>query len=275
MRARLSPEPQPPSAVSRPERRAGSKGGPWAALGLVTLAAALWELAARANWVSPLFFPAPSVIAEALARLATAGRLPADAAATLVRAAEGVVAGCAPACVLGLAMGASPRLRAVFDPLIAASHPLPKIALLPLLMVVFGIGELSKVMAVALAAFFPMLLSAMAGVRSINPLLFEVVESYGATRRKVFTRVVLPGSLPMLLTGLRISGNVALVTTIAVELVAAERGLGVLIWFSWETMRSEELYAGLFVIALIGIAFNASLGWLALRLVPWQLERRS
>jgi len=229
-----------------------------------------WELGVRAGVVYELFFPAPSTILAAIGALVSGGTLAPNLAATLVRTFSGAVLGCVPALLLGLAMGWSARLRAALDPLVAAVHPLPKIAVLPLLMVIFGIGEASKVAAIAIGAFFPMLLSSAAGVRQISPLHFEVVRSYGGTRRKVFTRVVLPGALPFVLTGLRLSLNVALLITIAVELVASPDGLGRVIWLAWETLRTEQLYAGLVVIAALGILVNLGLGWLARRLAPWQ-----
>ncbi len=239
-----------------------------AALGIVALAA--WEAASRARLLPAIAFPPPSAAGAALAHLAWDGSLLAHLGATVARVGEGMILGTLPAAVLGLLMGWSPRLRAILDPFVAALHPLPKVALLPLLMVFFGIGELSKVTAVAIGAFFPMLLSAVAGVRHIAPSLFEVAANYGATRRKVFARVVLPGSMPLLLTGLRLSFNVALLITIAVELMGAERGIGTLLWLAWQTLRTDRLYAGLAVIACVGMAFNAIVLLLARRLLPWR-----
>jgi ABC-type nitrate/sulfonate/bicarbonate transport system permease component len=242
------------------------------AIGLVAAILAAWEAASRLGLASRLFFPAPSVILATLFRALASGRIVPDLLATLGREAGGAALGCLPACALGLAMGASPRLRATLDPLVASLHPMPKIALLPLFMVVLGIGEISKLTAVAVAAFFPMLLNSMAGVRQINPLLFDVARSYGASRRRTFLRVVLPGGLPMVMVGLRLSLNVALLITIAAEMVAARRGLGTVIWLAWETMRTEDLYAGLLLIAVLGVLTNVLLRRLTARLVPWQLE---
>jgi len=239
-------------------------------VGTVATLLLAWEAGVRAGLISEVFFPAPTTVVVTLVGLLSSGQLLPDLAATLGRTVAGSLIGCVPALAIGLTMGWSPRMRAALDPIIAAIHPLPKIAILPLLMVIFGIGETSKVTTIAIGAFFPMLLSAAAGVRQISPLHFEVVRSYGGSRRKVFTRVVLPGSLPFVLTGLRLSLNVALLIAIAVELVAASNGLGRIIWLAWETLRTEQLYASLVVIAMLGLAFNAALGWLARWLVPWQ-----
>lgn len=115
----------------------------------------------------------------------------------------------------------------------------------------------------------------MVGVRQIPLIHFEVAQNYVASLFKVFTRVVVPGSLPMVLTGARLALNVAMMLTIAVELVAAQKGVGEMIWFALETLRTEELYASLVVIAVLGITFNLLLQHLTARLVPWQVDREA
>lgn len=245
----------------------------WLPATIVVTTLAIWEWQVRTGGLSALFFPAPSTIVLTFARLVANGRLTSNVGATLSRLLLGSVLGGIPGMILGLLMGWSRRLRVVIDPFIAAGHPVPKIAILPLFMVIFGIGELSKVIMVAVAAFFPMLINTMAGVRQIRPIHFEVARNYGASLTKVFTRVVLPGSLPLILTGARLALNVALLLTIAVELVAAQKGLGRMIWFAWETLRVEELYASVAMAAILGISFNLFLQRMAMHLAPWQVER--
>jgi ABC-type nitrate/sulfonate/bicarbonate transport system permease component len=244
----------------------------WLPAVIVVVALTAWELGVHTGRLSALFFPAPSAIVLTLVQLLTSGELAVNVGATLSRLFLGFALGGLPGLILGLVMGWSRRLRVVVDPFIAAAHPVPKIAVLPLIMIIFGIGESSKVVVVAVAAFFPMLINTMAGVRQISPIYFEVAENYGAGLIKVFTRVVVPGSLSLVLTGARLALNVALLLTIAVELVAAQEGLGEMIWFAWETLRTEELYASLIVIAALGISFNLLLQRLTARLVPWQVE---
>lgn len=247
----------------------------WLPALVVVVALMTWEWQVRIGGLSPLFFPAPSAIALTLVRLLTSGELAVNVGATLSRVGLGFALGGVPGLILGLIMGWSRRLRVVIDPFIAAAHPLPKIAILPLIMIIFGIGESSKVIVIAVGAFFPMLINTMAGVRQISPIYFEVAENYGAGLFKVFTRVIMPGSLPLALTGARLALNIALLLTITVELVAAQEGLGEMIWFAWETLRTEELYASLAVIAALGIGFNLILQHLTTRLVPWQVERET
>jgi len=166
-------------------------------------------------------------------------------------------------------MGLSPGIRRFADPFVAAAHPIPKIAILPIVMVFLGIGEVSKIAMSALSVFFPLLINTMTGVRQISPIHFDVAKSYGATRWKLFTRVVVPAAMPMILSGLRIGLNMALVVTISVEIVTASVGLGALIWLSWETLRIDVLYAALVVTAAFGILFNLLTQFLLVRLVPW------
>jgi ABC-type nitrate/sulfonate/bicarbonate transport system permease component len=240
---------------------------------LVAIALLGWEWAAREGIVSMLFFPAPSSILTALLQTVSDGTLATHVLATLGRLLAGLVLGAGPGLLAGLCLGWSPRLRTTVDPLIAFLHPLPKIAVLPLVMIVFGIGEASKIVVVALGAFFPMLIAVMAGVRQIHPETFEAAQAYGANRRQVFAHVVVPGSLPLVLTGLRLSFNIGLLLTVAVELTSAQEGLGKMIWLAWQTMRTENLYAALFVLAALGAGFNTLLAAAGERLAPWQVER--
>jgi ABC-type nitrate/sulfonate/bicarbonate transport system permease component len=233
----------------------------------------VWEVLARTGGISATFFPPPSLIALAVARLTAEGSLASHAGITLARVAAGFALGGGSGMVLGMAMGGSPRLRAQLDPLVAAAHPVPKIAVLPLFLVIFGIGESSKVVLAALGAFFPMVISTMAGVVQISPIYFEVATSYGASPLKRFTRVVLPASLPHVFTGSRLSLNVALTLTIAGELVAAQRGLGQMLWFAWQTLRIDEVYAGIVVIGALGLVSNLLLDGVAAWAMPWQASR--
>jgi NitT/TauT family transport system permease protein len=243
------------------------------AAGLVAAGLASWEMLGRGGILPAFFFPAPTSIAAAFWRDLVQGTLVADTRATFVRLAAGLAFGAVPGMAMGLLMGWSPRVRSVLDPIVALVHPIPKLAVLPIVMVIFGLGETSKVVVIALGAFFPMLISAMTGVRQIGTVHFEVAEAYGAGRRQTFSVVVLPGSLPLLFSGLRLAFNVALVFTVAVEFLGAPQGLGKMLWLGWQTMRTEDLYAALAVIAALGIGFNLLLDTAATRLAPWRVER--
>jgi NitT/TauT family transport system permease protein len=243
----------------------------WSAL-VILAALALWEIAARAGWISRLFFPPPSTILLTLGRMMLTGKLWPALALTLYRLALGVVIGAGSGLLLGWLMGASRPVRVALDPIVAALHPLPKLAIFPIFLILLGIGEASKVALLATVAFFPMLINTLAGVQQIDRTYWEAAANYGAAGGNLLRRVILPGSLPLALTGLRLAVNSALVVAIAVEMLSAQEGLGAMIWLAWQTLRTEELYAVLVVIGLLGLVFSALLGMLTKRLVSWHRQ---
>jgi ABC-type nitrate/sulfonate/bicarbonate transport system permease component len=245
---------------------------PWTPAIVLGFGLILWQWLSISGYISQLFFPAPSSILSTLSKMIVQGTIFPHIKATVSRLVLGFLIGGSAGLFLGLSMGWSQRLRTIVDPMIAAIHPIPKIAIFPLIMIIFGIGEASKVAAIAIAAFFPMLINSMAGVRQLNPVYFEVTHNYGASAWKTFSRVVFPGSLPSILAGLRLALNTSMVIAIAVELLAAKEGLGVVIWFSWQTLRIEELYASLIVIAVLGVGINLTLQFLTRRLAPWSID---
>lgn len=236
---------------------------------IAAMLVALWEAAARSGWIDAMLFPRPSVIAVTLASLAS-GDLGGEVLITLRRLLSGLVIGTVPAVIAGLAVGTSPRLHSVVDPLVAAIHPLPKIVLFPLFIVIFGIGEWAKVASIALTVFFPTFINSAAGARQISPLYHEVIRSYGGGRAARFRHVVIPGSLPMILNGIRVAVNLGLLVTVAMEFTVVSPGIGSIIWLALQTMRIDQLYAGIVVISIIGIALNMPIQWLLRRTAEWR-----
>jgi ABC-type nitrate/sulfonate/bicarbonate transport system permease component len=232
----------------------------------------LWEVGSHAGLISRTLAPPPSAILAELRAIALSGLLWTHLLATMARLGVGLMAGATIGVGLGLALGWSTPLRHAFDPVVAAIHPIPKIALFPLLIAALGIGESSKVTSVAIGAFFPALLNTIAGVRSINQVQIDLARNYGASKRAMFRRILLPGSLPMVMTGLRLSANVAFLSTIGIEMVAADTGLGSMLWLSWQVYRIERMYATLFVISIIGILIASLIRRASLRAVPWMPE---
>lgn len=231
------------------------------------------EVVVRTGVRTGLFMPAPSTVAAALGEMIGNGSLVAHLASTFSRILMGLLGGASIGVLLGLAMGTSTRLRRLLDPVVAALHPIPRLAFFPLLIVVFGVGEISKMAAVSLGAFFPMLLNTVAGVRGMNPVHLELARNYGAGRRQMFLHVLLPGSMPLMLTGLRLSTNVAFHGTIGVEMVGSQTGIGAMLWLSWQTFRIDQLYAILVVIAAIGIGLASFIRWVTYRSAPWMVEK--
>lgn len=253
-------------------RRNGRNGsaGRGRAVGVLVLTLLVWEVSARLGLMSPTLFPAPTTVGGAVVHGFTSGDLGRHLLATVSRAAAGVLLGGIPGLLVGLLIGWSRSARAVLEPYVAALHPLPKVALLPLFMILVGIGEPARILVIAMAAFFPLAINAMAGVREISPAHFEVARAYGARPWALVRRVVVPGSLPLVLAGLRLAANLALVMTVAVEMLQPDVGLGASVWLSWQILRVQDLYATLAVIAVLGIAVNGAMTLAASLLIPWR-----
>jgi ABC-type nitrate/sulfonate/bicarbonate transport system permease component/ribosomal protein S18 acetylase RimI-like enzyme len=230
-----------------------------------------WELMVRVGLLDHRFFPAPSTIAGTLAELTLSGELWMHVSASLQRVTLGFLIGGILGLVIGLAMGWSRLAEGIIDPLIAVFYPLPKLALLPLLLIIFGIGEASKVAIVAIAVFFTVVINAAAGVRNIEPVLIDAARNYGARGPQMFLKVVIPAALPTIFTGLRLGMGLGLVVIIAAEFVASQQGLGYLVWLSWGTLSTAKMYTGLIVIGLIGLLSTYALQWVAAFLMPWNI----
>ena len=242
--------------------------------GLVFGFLAIWEFCARTGKISALIFPPPTVIIQSFFIDLVHGVYTKDTLISLSRMFIGIVIGGGIGLILGLIMGWSKPVRKTIDPIISALLPIPKLTLLPMALIIFGLGETSRTVMVSISAFFPMLINAMVGVVQINPTYYEVVENYGASRFDVFRKVVLPGSLPLVLSGFRLSFQAALMITVGVEMMWGNTGLGSVLWLAWETMRMTNMYAVLIIISIIGVGFNRLLEYLQGVLLPWHHENR-
>ncbi len=212
------------------------------------------------------------MIFKTLIEMMRNGELQGNVYASLLRIFWGFVLGTIPGIILGLIMGWSRKVRVFTDPVIAATYPIPKIAIFPLFLLIFGIGELSKIVLIALGCFFLVLINSMAGVRNMNKTYFEVAENYGAGRVKTFTRVILPGSLPMVFSGVRLALGGSLLMVVAAEFIAANEGIGAMIWYSWETLEIEKIYVGIFICGLLGLLFTSVLKKIEKIFIHWEEE---
>src|SRR5436305_10087365 len=154
-------------------------------------------------------------------------------------------------------------VRAAIQPLVDATFSIPKIAILPLFIMIFGIGEESKYAIIAVAVIYLVLINTVAGVKNIDKIYLDVGKNYHASRLMMFTDVALPGALPMIVAGLKLGMGVALLVIVAAEFVGAKNGLGYLIWTSWQVFQVEKMYVGLVLIALVGVAIAVAITWLA------------
>jgi ABC-type nitrate/sulfonate/bicarbonate transport system permease component len=232
----------------------------------------LWEILTRTGVLDARFFPAPSQVIVVLAELVKTGELSNNLFISLQRIVLGFFLGAIPGVILGMLMGWSRMVRAFLDPIISALYPVPKVSLLPLILIIFGIGETSKVVVVAIAGFFIVLITTAAGVMHIDPVLIQAAQNYGAKGWKLFSKVILPASLPAIFTGLRLSLGICLLIIVAAEFVAANRGIGYLIWISWSTLSVGKMYAGLVVVSVMGLLFTTGLEKLGKVIMPWAQE---
>ncbi len=230
----------------------------------------LWEALGRAGALDERFFPTPSAIASTFAQVISSGELIGHAWTSLKRIAIGFVIGAVPALLLGTLMGLSRMLRAALKPMVGVFYPIPKSAIFPLLLLIFGIGEASKYAIVAIGVFFLVLLNTMAGVLSIEPVYLDVGKNFGAGRLSLFTTVAFPGALPLIFTGLRLAWGNALILIVVAEIIGARSGIGAFIWNAWQTFQVERMYVGLVMISFIGYASFLAIDELQRLLIPWK-----
>ncbi|HEX3549154.1 MAG TPA: ABC transporter permease [Candidatus Elarobacter sp.] len=233
----------------------------------------LWEIAARAHWIDVRFFPAPSAIAGTFGTMIVNGSLASNTLTTLERLAIGIVAGGVPALLLGLAMGLYRPVYALVDPLIAATYPIPKSAILPLILLIFGLGEPSKYAMVAIGMFYPVVINTAAGVRQIDRMYFDVGRNFGARGWAVFRTIAFPGALPVIMTGVKLGVGLGLILIAVAEMIGAQSGLGYMIWNAWQVLQVNVMYVGLITIAVIGFVLTVLLNEVERLLIPARTRR--
>ncbi|MCL4766677.1 MAG: ABC transporter permease subunit [Hyphomicrobiaceae bacterium] len=242
-------------------------------VGIVSLLG-LWWLATNLQWIRPLFLPRPETIWVAFWQ-AVAGDLDNHTLWvhflwSMYRVFSAFAFAVAIGIPVGIAMGVSRIARGLFDPIIEFYRPLPPLAYLPLMIIWFGIGEQSKVMLLFLAIFAPVALSARAGVRSVSQEQIQAALSMGASRAQVVRYVVLPGAMPEILVGLRIGMGVGWTTLVAAEMVAADAGLGKMVYNASNFLRTDVVVLGIIAIGFVAYVFEMVMRWLERALVPWK-----
>lgn len=231
----------------------------------------IWETLSRAGLLDARFFPAPSSIAGTFMDLLRSGALLTHTWATLFRVGAGLAIGCSLGVAAGILLGLVRMLRLATLPILAVTMPIPKIALLPLLALLLGIGDSSKVAIVAVGVFFIMVYNTMAGVITIPHIYLDVGQSFGAGRLYFYRTVALPGALPMMLTGFKLSFAVGLLIVVPAEWSGVKQGLGYMIFQAWNTFDIPEMYVGLIALGLLGYVGGLLLEELERKLVPWRL----
>ena len=236
---------------------------PW----LVLLA--LWYAVHYSGFINPALVPAPHAVAAKFMQLMQS-RLPMDIAMSTRRVLIGVLAGVTLALPVGFLIGWYPSVRTIIDPLINFFRALPPIALIPLVIIYFGVDELAKNVILFYAAFFAGVIVMYEGISQISPVYIRVAQTLGATDFEIFRKVIIPYAVPHIITALRVALGVAWATLVASELLAAQQGLGALIQDAGAFFQLDTIYVGIVCIGFIALAMDVILRFLARRFVSWQ-----
>jgi sulfonate transport system permease protein len=230
----------------------------------------LWVLSLEQGWVRPYQLPAPPTIISTFLELLGRGELARHVGATLNRLLAGYALGAAPGVLLGLLAGTSVNFRRFLDPTVQGLRAVPSLAWVPLFLLWFGIGEQARVYLIALGAFLPVYLNTMAAVGSVDRKLIELAGAYGFGPLEVLFRVILPGSMPGVFTGLRSGLSLAWMFVVAAELIAASNGLGFMLVEGQSTMRPDRVLVSLLTFAVLGRGSDTLLAALERRLLVWR-----
>ncbi|SDS57706.1 ABC transporter permease [Microlunatus soli] len=235
----------------------------------------IWELLALVGVLDRRLFTPPSEIVVRAAEMTVSGQILPHVVATVARLASGFVLGAIVGIAVGLLMGLSRPMRAALAPTFTALYALPKIAILPLLLLIFGLTETPKVLSVAISVFFVVQINTLAGIVQIDDRTLEAARAYRATGWKLFRYVLLPAATPSIMTGLRVAAGMAVIVITAVEFVASDNGLGYLIWNSWQLFQPSTMFVGLITVSLIGAVVTGLIILLERAMVPWRSAGRS
>ena len=229
----------------------------------------LWEAVSRLFVANPLFLAAPTQIAQAIWALTLSGEMERHVAISAAEFAVGYVIASVIGIAVGFGMANNARFKQAMQPWISGLYATPTIALAPLFILWLGIGIWSKVLVVIFLVLFPVTINTEAGLRTTSERLIEMLRSFGASPRQIFFKVSLPSALPFILAGLKLGIGRGLIGVVVAELFGSRAGLGRLISQSADAFNMPELFAGVIVLAVAGIAMTAGFGWIEKRLVPW------
>jgi NitT/TauT family transport system permease protein len=234
------------------------------------LVLAIWELLSRSGAVSKRLMPSLADVASAFFAAIEQGDLTYHAGISLGRALTGFGLAVVAGVVFGIAMARFRLIDALFEPLFSFGYPVPKIALYPLFIFVFGLGSLSKVMLIFLECLYPITINAYYGMRHVERVHIWAAQNMGASERQTFWRVLLPSAAPSIFAGMRIALPISLIVVIITEMIGESRGLGYYISYASASFEYAEAFAGIGAVAVIGFALDRTLVWLRDRVIFWQ-----
>ncbi|MEI9926342.1 MAG: ABC transporter permease [Bradyrhizobium sp.] len=246
------------------------KAGRYAGWIALLLALGVWQLAGSTGLVNSLFLPTPVATVRAIYQLALSGALWQHLSWSIMRIGSGWILGTLAGVIVGFAIGLSSLARSVGITFISALFPIPKIALLPLLILWLGIGEEPKIATIALGVFFSTAISVYSGVDAVPRNLIRMAQSFNVPFHTIVTKVIWPGALPSILAGFRITASIALLLVVSAEMIGAQFGIGAFVLQAGNLMQTDQLLAGVVILSLFGLAVGRLINWLEMRLLHWR-----
>jgi len=248
-------------------------GGRFAKLFSVLLIFGVWEAFVRGYDVPPYILPAFSAVIEEIVRQVATGELFLHLLYTISRSVIGIVVGGLVGLILGLFMGWYRWFEQFSAYVVSATYPLPKIALIPLLIVWLGLGEMPRLVMAFVGVLYPVLINTIVGVKSVDPVLVKAARDMGASDRQLFWEVMLPGSLPMVFAGLKLGSGVAFILVVASEMLYGQYGVGFQVQDAASILQMPRVFAGLTVLSVLGILLFAAVDRLQQWAIPWHVEK--
>ncbi|WP_396655844.1 ABC transporter permease [Microbacterium sp.] len=251
--------------------------GKWVFLVGPVVILGVWELLSRTEILRPTFFPPPTAIIARSSIVFEAGRdgILDDIGITVLRVLITIVLAVVLGVGIGIAVTASRWTERGMGTMMAFIYPIPGVLFFPFLAFILGRSEFAVLMTALVTPLVVMVIYTIAGVRDIQPVYLEVARNYGSRGIRFFLRVILPGALPSIVTGIRISLGFSLIAVIAIEMVGAQDGLGRFLWSNWQILRVTDMYVALLCIAVLGLLTSVGFDAVADRLMPWRTEFRS
>jgi len=229
----------------------------------------LWEGTARVGWLDTRFFPAPSRIMVSAVEMAQAGTLSKDILASLTRILLGFALGTGTGLIAALVLGLSRLTRAAFEPFLTALYTVPKLAILPLLLLIFGLGELPTILLVGMTVFFVVWITCMEAVLTVSPSYRETALAFGADGWEMFRHVTWPAILPQIFVSMRLAIGMAVLVIVGIEFVQADVGIGFRIWNSWSLFQADRMYVGICTVAILGYLLTTVVRYIGYFALPW------
>jgi len=240
---------------------------------LPTIVVLFWYIAAKTKMVSSLLLPSPKTVTDEFWKQLTVGTIKTDISISLQRIIKGFSLAAAVGVFLGVVMGMSRKAEGFFSLTFTSLRQIPMMAWVPLLIIWFGIGEESKVAIIFMAAYFPILMNTLSGIRRTDPKLIEVGKMYKLSKLKLFLNIYLPSALPNIFVGLKLGLGISWMAVVGAEMIAASSGIGFRLSDARALMQFPIVFSGMFAIAIVGVFMDMALTFISRAATPWEKNR--